>query len=245
VTVSSRAVTTAVLSAGVAAAAYAGTLYLTAVAAVLVLLLAVGWVSLLRLPARGGPTLVIALTGLGGVAVAWATPDEPVLRYLPLVIAMGLVLAFLSEMLRRGGRTRLVESVSGTVTGVVVAVACAGWVAAGRSEAGAALVVTSAVGLAVASAVSALPIAARWAGSLVGVALAGAAGAGTAFAVPTIEPVTGLVAGAVGGLVVASLRLLFEQQPALSRRRAGIAALAVPVAVAGMMVFVVGRVVQG
>lgn len=237
--------TTAFLSAVVAAAASVDTLALTAVAALLVLLLAVGWVPLLRLPAGGGAPLVVALTGLGGVAVAWATPDEPVLRYLPLVIAMGLVLAFLAEMLRRGGRTRLVESVSGTVSGVVVAVACAGWVAAGRSEAGAALVVTSAVGLAVASAVSALPIAAQWAGSLVGVVAAAAAGAGTAYAVPTIEPVTGFVAGAVGGLVVAALRLLFERQPALSRRRAALAAVAVPVAVAGILVFVVGRVVQG
>jgi hypothetical protein len=127
----------------------------------------------------------------------------------------------------------------------VVAVSCAGWIAASRSEAGAALVVTSAVGLAVASAVSALPFAARWAGSLVGVALAGAAGAGTAYVAPTLEPLTGLVAGAVGGLVVAALRLLFDRQPALSRRRATAAAVAVPVAVAGILVFVVGRVVHG
>src|SRR5690606_28169391 len=113
--------------------------------------LALGWAPLLRLPARGGTTVVVAIAGLGGVAVAYATRGEPVLRHLPVVIAMALVLAFVAEMLRRGGRARLVESVSGTVIGVVVAVASAGWVAAGRTEAGADLVVTSAVGLAVAS----------------------------------------------------------------------------------------------
>jgi CDP-diglyceride synthetase len=246
VTLTSRAVTTAVLSAVVAAAASVGTLPLAAAAGVLVLLVGLGWSRLLRLPSRGGPGLVVALTGLGAVAVAWATEGEPVLRNLPIVVAMGLVLAFVAEMLRRGGRLRLVESVSGTVTGIVVAVACAGWVAAGRSEAGEALVITSAAGLAAAAGVSALPLAAGWAGSLVGVALGGAVGAGAAAVVPDIDPVTGLVAGAVGGLVVAALRLLFERQVAVSRRRtAGVAAAAAPVAVGGILVFAVGRVVIG
>lgn len=245
VTLTSRAVTTAVLSAVVAATAYLGTPHLAGAAGLLVILLAAGWAALLRLPSRGGPALVVALTGCGAVAVAWATEGEPVLRHLPLVVAMGLVLAFVAEMLRGGGRLRLVESVSGTVTGIVVAVACAGWVAAGRSEAGTALVVTSAVGLAVAAGVSALPLAGGWAGSLVGVAAAGAAGAGAGAVVPEVDPVTGLVAGVVGGLVVAALRLLFERQPALARRRAGLAAAATPVAVGGILVFAVGRVVLG
>ncbi|GGI05381.1 hypothetical protein [Isoptericola cucumis] len=244
-TVTTRAVSTTVLAAVVAAAAYLGTDVLAAVAAVLVLLVAVGWAPLLRLPARGGTAVVVGLTGVGGVAVAWVTRGEPVLRYLPLVVAMGLVLAFVAEMLRRGGRARLVESVSGTVSGVVVAVACAGWVAAGRTEAGSALVVTSAVGLAVASAVSALPVARGWAGSLVGVALGGAAAAGAATAVPSVDLVTGAVAGVVSGLVVAVLRLLFERQPALSSRWAAVAAVTTPVAVSGILVFVVGRLVLG
>jgi hypothetical protein len=58
--------------------------------------------------------------------------------------------------------------------------------------------------------------------------------------------VTGLVAGAVGGLVVAALRLLFERQITVSRRpTAGLAAAATPVAVGGILVFAVGRVVIG
>ncbi|AEG45395.1 hypothetical protein [Isoptericola variabilis] len=244
-TLTSRAVTTAVLSAVVAVTAILGTLELAAASALLVLLLAVGWSPLLRLPSKGGPALVLALTGLGAVGVAWATEGEPVLRHLPLVVAMGLVLAFVAEMLRGGGRLRLVESVSGTVTGVVAAVACAGWVAAGRSEAGEALVVTSAVGLALASGVSALRFAGGWLGSLAGVGLAGAAGAGAGAVVPEIDPLTGLLAGLVSGLVVAALRLLFERQPALARRRAGLSAAALPVAVGGVLIFAVGRVVVG
>ena len=246
VTVTTRAVWTAVLAAVVAASASFdafGILPLTAVSAVLVLLVAAGWAPLLRLPAQGGTTVVVALAGLGAVAVAWATRGEPVLRNVPLVLAMALVLAFVAEMLRRGGRPRLVESVSGTVTGAVVAVCCSGWVAAGRSEAGASLVVVSAVGLAVASAVSATPVARSWAGSLVGVALGGVAAGGAAMLVPSIDPVSGLVAGVVTGLVVAVLRLLFERQPALTSRYAVLAAVTTPVAVAGILVFVVGRLV--
>jgi hypothetical protein len=243
VTVTTRAVTTAALAALVAAAAYLGPLWTTAAAAGLVVLVAVGWAALLRLPADGATVLVVLLGGLGGVAAAWATVDEPVLRHVPVVIAMALVLSFVAQMLRRGGRPRLVESVSGMTAGIVVATATTGWVATGRSDAGAALVLTSAVALAVASAVSALPVAGGWTGSLLSVALGAVAGAGAASVVPEVEPLTGALAGLVAGLVSAALRFLFERQPTLSRRRAGLSAAAVPVAVTGILVFVVGRVV--
>ncbi|MFV2145068.1 hypothetical protein [Isoptericola sp. G70] len=242
-TVTTRAVTTAALAALVAAAAYLGPLWTTAAAAGLVALVAIGWAALLRLPADGATVLVVLLAGLGGVAMAWATEDEPVLRNVPLVIAMALVLAFVAQMLRRGGRPRLVESVSGMTAGIVVAVSASGWVATGRSDAGAALVLTSAVALAVAAAVSALPIAGGWTGSLLSVAFGAVAGAGTASVVPEVEPIAGMITGIVAGLVAAALRFLFERQPALARRRAGLTAAAVPVVVTGVLVFVVGRVV--
>jgi hypothetical protein len=243
VTVTSRAVTTAALAALLAAAAYLGPEWATGAAAVLTVLLAVGWAPLLRLPAAGATAVVVMVAGLGGVAVAWATPDEPVLRNLPVVIALSLVLAFIAQMLRRGGRPRLVESVSGMSAGIVAAVSAAGWVAAVRSDAGADLVVTSAVALAVASAVSALPVAGGWAGSLLAAALGAAAGAGTATALPDVEPVVGLVVGAVAGVVAGALRFLFDRQPTLARRTAAVAAVALPVTVTGMLVFVVGRLV--
>lgn len=238
--VSSRAVTTAVLAAAVAAAAFAGTLPLAGASVGLVVLVALGWSGLLRLPAPGGTLLVVLLTGLGSVAVAWATRGEPVLRYLPLVLAGAVVLAFLSEMMRRDGRVRLVESVSGTVSGAVVALACAGWVAAGRTEGSADLVVTSAFSLAVAAAVSALPLK-GWralASAVVGATLGGAA-VGTLL----VDTVSGAWCGLVAGLVVGALHLLFERLPALRQRVAGLAAAAVPVAVGGILVFVVGRLV--
>ncbi|MDO8145562.1 MULTISPECIES: hypothetical protein [Isoptericola] len=240
-TVTSRAVTTAVLATLVATAAYLGPWWTLGACGLLILLLTAGWAPLLRLPAEGATSVVVLLAGAGGLAVTWFTEGEPILRNLPLVIALSLVLAFVAQMLRRGGRPRLVESVSGMTAGVVVTVSAAGWLATASTDAGAGLVVTSAVGLAVASAVAALPVAGGWIGSLLGVVLGGAAGAGTASALPEVEPVHGLVVGLVAGLVSAALRLLFERQPALERRRAAAAAAAVPVTITGMLVFVVGR----
>ncbi|WP_125776336.1 hypothetical protein [Antribacter gilvus] len=242
--VSTRAVVTAALAAGVAAAAFVSTLALAGAAVALVVLLALGWPGLLRLPAEGGTRLVVMLSGIGSVAVAYATPGEPVLRYLPMVLAAGMVLAFLAEMMRRGGRPRLVESVSGSVAGVVVALACAGWVAAGRSEAGAALVVTSAAAIALAAALSAVPLK-GWARLAVTLGAAVVAGGAVATVLPNIDTVSGLWSGVVAGLVVGALHLLLEQLPALRRRLPGLAASVLPVAVGGILVFVVGRMVVG
>jgi hypothetical protein len=155
---------------------------------------------------------------------------------------MALMLAFLAEMLRRDGRPRLVESVSGTVAGAVVAVAAAGWVAAGRSEPGTALVVAAAAALAAAAAVSAIR-AGRLAVvvAVAAVAVAGGVGAAAGAVLPGLDVVVGLVAGVVTGAVVAAVRLLLVRLPELSDRWAGAAAAVVPVAVAGVLVFAVGR----
>ncbi|WP_170220582.1 hypothetical protein [Xylanimonas allomyrinae] len=244
-TLSTRAVTTAVLAAVVAAAASFGVLPLVGVAVALVVLLVIGWPAVVAAPAPGGLRIVVLAAGLGAAVVAWRTQGEPVLRHLPLVVAMSLVLAFLSEMLRRDGRARLVESLSGTVTGAFVAVAAAGWIATTRSTGGTALVVTAATAVAAAAAVSALPAARGWLGALSAVAVAAVAGAGAGALVPDVEPVTGLVAGLVGGLGVGAVRILFERLPGVTGRWAGIAAAVVPVAVGGILVFAVGRVLLG
>lgn len=239
---STRAVATAALATVVAAAAYLGPTWLAVAAVALVVLLAAGWPDLLGLPSPGYTRLVVALGGIGAVAVTTFTRGEPVLRHLPIVLAMSVVLAFLAEMLRRDGRTRLVDSVSGTVSGAVVATACAAWVAVGRSEAGAALVVTCAVALAVAAAVSALPLGA-WGASAAAVGAAVVAGGAAGAAMPRVDVTSGIWSGVVAGLVVAALHLLFSHLPDRAGRWAAWAAVALPVAVGGILVFVVGRVV--
>lgn len=241
---SSRAVAAACAATIVAAAAYLGLVPLAAAAGLLAVGVAVGWPSLLNQPAPGGSRLVIGLAGVGAVGVVAATDGEPALRHLPVVLAMAIVLAFLAELLRRDGRERLVESLSGTVSGIVVAVSCAGWVAAGEIDAGTSLVLTCAVALAVASAVSVLPLPGWW-NSLVVVLVAVAAGAAVGATVPGLSLATGLWTGAVTGLLVASLHMLLDQLPGLERRATAASVAALPIAVAGILVFIVGRVLVG
>src|SRR6478735_2734856 len=151
-----RAVVTAALAAAVAVAGYLGGLPLSIAAAVLAVVFALGWPSLAGLPFVAGSATVVALGGVGAVAVVHLTDTQPFLRYLPVVFAAAILLAFVSELVRRDGRTRLVESVSGTVAGTLVAVAVAGWVAIGKTAGGEPLVVVGALALAVGSAVVAL-----------------------------------------------------------------------------------------
>ena len=148
---STRAVLTAAASAAIAVGAFFGEIPLIIIIALLGIAFAFGWSSLMRLPALGGSTLVVSLTMLGALAVVAFTTTEPWLVYLPVVLAFGVLLAFINEMLRPIPRTHLIDSLFGTVTGVIVTVCSAGWLAAFRIEHGLQIVVISAVALAAAS----------------------------------------------------------------------------------------------
>lgn len=242
--VATRAVLTAVVAALVAGAAVLDPVWVSAVAGLLALVVAVGWPSLLDLPSRLGSGVVIALGGAGGVLAVAATRGLPVLRELPVVVALAVLLAFVNELARQDGRRRLVESVSGTVTGVLVASAAAGWVAAIRTPSGVGLVVTGALALAAAAAVSAIPFG-EWlsAGMTTFAGVAGGVAAGAVM--PGVGPLPGAALGVAVGLLVGVLHVLFERVPALRRRWAAAAALMLPVSVSGILTYVVGRVLLG
>lgn len=238
---STRAVATACAAAAIAGGVFLGEWGLLAVLVALVVAFAAGWAPLLGLPAPGGTFFVVLLPGLGALAAVHVTTTEPWLRYLPLVLAMGLLLSFTNELLRGDGRTRLVESLVGGVSGVVVAVSAAGWIAASKVPDGMALVLVCAVALAAASAVSATPLR----GVLNSVAtLVGAVAASVVVAavLPELAPLDGVWAGAVAGILVSSLHMLFYRLPALRRRQAALAVIVLPVAMSGVLTYVVGRV---
>lgn len=242
--VSTRAVLTAAAAALVAVAAYGGRIPVVLAAGVLALVVAVGWPVLLDLPNRLGTSVVIALSGVGAVVTVAATQDRPVLRGLPVVVAVAVGLAFVNELARRDGRLRLVESVTGTVTGVLVATAAVGWIAAEHSIGGDSPAVTGAVALAVAAAVSAIPLG-TWPGAVLTTVAAVAAGSVLGTALPEQGAVAGGVLGLAIGVLVASLTVLFDRVPALERRTAAVAAVVVPVSVSGILVYVVARVLVG
>lgn len=242
--VSTRAVTTAVLATAVAAAAFLGELPLAGVAVVLTVLLAVGWPVLLDLPSPLGSGVVVALAGIGAVGVVLATRGEPFLRELPIVVALAIVLAFVNELARQDGRLRLVESVTGTVSGIVVVTTAAGWIASVRTPGGTGLVVGGAVALAIAAGVSAVPLG-GWTGALVTMVAAVLAGGAVGLVMPALGLLPGIVLGLAIGILMASLHVLLDRTVARRRRLAALAAIVLPVLVTGVGVYVVGRVLVG
>lgn len=236
-----RAVLTAAVAAVVAVVGYLGWLPVALAAGALVLVVAVGWPVLLELPTRLGTSVVIGLTGVGAVVTVAATPDAPLLRGLPVVVAGAVLAAFLNELLRQDGRLRLVESVTGTVTGVLVVTAAAGWVGAVRSGGGASLVVAGAVALAVAAAVSASP-GGTWVRAVGTTVAAVVAGAAVSTVLPAVDPVAGGVLGLATGVLVAAVHGLLHRSTAFVRRSAATTAVVLPVAVSGIVVYGVGRV---
>lgn len=243
-TVATRAVATAALAALVAVAGFVGIWPLAALAALIAVALGAGWPLLTGLPFAPGSAVVVALAGFGAVVAAALTPERPGLRDAAIVFALAVVLAFVNELLRRDGRVHLVESVSGTVTGALLAVTASGWVAAVRAPDGEDLVVAGAAALAVAAVVTAvrMPVWLRSAATIAAATL-------TAVILGAVLPRFGLVAGLVLGfgigVLVAALHALFHPLPALERRLPALAALVLPVAVTGMLVYVVGRVLLG
>lgn len=90
--------------------------------------LAWGWVVLLDLPSPRGVIGVVAGAAVGSAGLAAVRLDEPLLRWVPVGLALGLIAAFAHQILRTDGRSRLTYGLAGTVSGVVVVGAGVPWV---------------------------------------------------------------------------------------------------------------------
>ncbi|MEV7973976.1 hypothetical protein [Cellulomonas sp. NPDC089187] len=252
---SNRAVTSAVLATLVAVAGVVGNLELAGhtgpvLAGLLIVLgglFALGWPLVAGLPARWHSATVIALGGTAAVIAVWLSREQAMLNQVPAVFAGVVLAAFIAELVRRDGRERLVESVAGTVAGALVPVCSVGWLAAERTVAGDAVVVTGAVALAVGSAISAFPFA-GWV--RVGAVVVGSTAAGAVVGVSLGEVglVSGVLLGLAVGILVAAATELFRRldHEGESPDRAVLGAVAVlPVAVTGILVYLAGRVLIG
>lgn len=239
---STRAVLSAAASATIAIAAYFGQTPLIVVIAALGIVFAVGWSSLIQLPAGGGSTLVVGLTTLGALGTVALTSSDPWLRYLPVVLALGVFLTFINEMLRPIPRTRLIESLFGTTTGVIVAVCAAGWLAAFEINHGLEVVVISAIALAAASVGGAVR-GPKWLVITATFVLGAAAGLAAGH---LLEPTTlrlGLIQGALAGLIISVLHGLVDRVPQLKNWRSGAAMVVLPILALGILVYICGRLV--
>lgn len=113
----------AALAGGVlVAAALAGQAALVVGVLVVQVVLGVGALALLEAPAAGGALVVALAAGLAADAVVLV--DDGSIDRLPGVVGLGLVVALLHQLVRRG-RSRVTESLADTLLVVVVVVAAA------------------------------------------------------------------------------------------------------------------------
>ncbi|MDO5700206.1 MAG: hypothetical protein Q4P36_01895 [Bowdeniella nasicola] len=208
---------------------------------------AAGWPRLLGVPAQRGSSVVIALTGWAALGSAVLTQ---MFSYLPAILAGGVIAAFVHQMLRKDGRPRLVESLSATVAGVIVAVFAAGWVttitrflqADARAHPNpTALILTAACALTVACVATAFTPRAI-AGTAATLA-AGVLGALLGWIFPAVGLVAGAALGACLGLLQSSVQHAFELFPSSRRVRPALSAALLPVLAAGVPVYTIARVI--
>jgi len=233
-----RAVVTATAAAAVGIAAFGERPLLVAAVGVICVLFSIGWPSLLGLPARRGASVVLLLTSAAAVAVVELTDD---VAWAALVLAGAVLGAFVHELLRRDGRPRLVESVSGVVAGAAVVVAAVGWLAMGTGGAQVGLVLTGSVTLATAAAVTAAPIRAPYSAALT-IVLTSLVGLGVGYLLISVGMTVGVLIGLAASLVIATAHHLFGQFPSSGRLWPAVSAAMLGVAVSGLPVYVLGRV---
>jgi hypothetical protein len=240
------ALASTLLAALVAAAAYLGAATLVAAAiAVCLLLLALGWASLLELPDPRGTTLTIGASGAAaaGVGLVLADRKQPLTAF-AVLIAGSVLLAFVHELARRDGRPGLVESVTGTLSGQVIAVLGAGWVLLPSTALGKGGVYVAAAAVIAASIGLVLPVDQNLRGWVAFAAGTAAAGATTVATAPT-NLAEGLVLGVAVAGVVAGMGLLLRAQRTTRTVLGLLAAGAAPVCAIGTVAFAVARLGGG
>jgi len=218
-------------------------LMLAGAVAVSVLVLALGWGSLLDLPARRGTGLVIALVGCGGAALAVkaANMTRPLAPYAAL-LAGAVLLAFAHELTRRRGRPHLVESVTGTAAGETLALLGGGWALLPGTRLGLAALVAGAAATGGARLVAVLAVPERiagWAALATGAAIGAIAGA-------VVDPTRVLPLLAVAVVVASVVAGLDRLLLGLTGRRSVLAVLAggaAPVLAVGTVAYAVARLV--
>ncbi len=134
----------AAIAALISVASLAGPAGVMLVALALVILLAAGWPQLLRLAAPAGSSVVVGACGAAAVLVVGLTAQRSLswahnLTWLTPVLAMSVIAAFLHQLTRTDGRAHLVESVTGVVSGIMVAAMAAGWAATAARPGGSAV----------------------------------------------------------------------------------------------------------
>lgn len=96
----------------------------------IVLGVAYGWPRLTDSPQPRATSIMLALFGLAGLFAAWRDHSAPYLDWLPVLAGLGLLWAFVQNLVRGLGASDAVANVSAQVAGGVIVLSTSTWVAA-------------------------------------------------------------------------------------------------------------------
>ena len=204
-------------------------------------LLAVGWVPLLRLPSPRGTTVVQLVAVVLLLAPAALSP-RTTLERLPGFVALSMIASFVHQLVRRDARPRLVESVSAVAAGVALLSSAACLVplvvtAAGQDAVAVVMAATAAATVADVG-LGRRPRGAVAASCAVASVVLGALAAWGIHALVGSSPLPGVtLAGALAGGVSYAVRQIQSVLPSLWGRRAQIASAAGSVLTTGVVAY--------
>lgn len=211
------------------------------------LVLAWGWPELLGSASTFGSSIAIGLVGVLAPVVVALTSEEPYLRRVPVVVAVGMLAMFLHQLLRRDGRAHLTQSVAVSAAGITVAAIGAAYVPLGRTFGGYEVVIVVAVALglsAVADLAAPHPKGRAWM-----LPAAGAIGFVSGAVVGLLFDVVGAPFGALLGVVAAALAHVARRAlctlPPIRGMRGQITAAAASVLVTAVPVYLLARILVG
>lgn len=200
----------------------AGSWAMWAVLCACVVVFAGGFPRLIGLPAPVPLGIVIALAGIGSATTAVVVPMPSPLQWMGSFCAVGVILVFLTQLLRGTGERQRLESTLGGCVGVLIVVFGSGWVGADRLAANAAdgsMMLLSGLSLAAAVLVSSINWPERVTGPLAMLAAVLVGGISSALSTD-VSVVPGIVVGAVVGAVVVCLHVMLVSEASMLRGRA-------------------------
>jgi hypothetical protein len=225
-------------------AGYAGSWALAGAVLVVTGALAWGWPALLDLPAPRSTSAALGLSAVLATVSVAATRDDPLLDWLALASAGGVMVAFLHQLVRRDGRPRLVESLSGELLAVGLIVCGAALIGLPRTKGGADAVLSLAACAAAAFAIELVPLPERLMAFplVVGSTAAGGLAAGL---VPDTKIAFGAAVGLAYAIAVVCLRRMFMGRPGVAFPPASVALAMAPLAAGGVVTYVLARLFVG
>ncbi|GIG54994.1 hypothetical protein [Demequina activiva] len=239
-----RATITAVAASVIAATGFLGTRYLAAGVLLVMAGLAVGWPILTRTSRHWVSTAIIGAGSIVALIAVILGRDEPYLRYMVVAVAGIVVAALVTEIFLPSAPGRAVTSVAATAAGGAVAASGAAWVASSRTAGAEDLVVAGAAALAMAAVASVVTNHATI-NTVLALVLGAASGGVTGFLFDSITWYGGILVGIAAGVSVVLLAELYRREPRPHSVWAGIASAVTPVLVAGVLVYLGGRLLIG